>query len=482
MASSQANQLTGFQLEVRLHGPSLFSPADSAELRSSTVYKATHVNREGFQAIKVFPAGLDPDRQLRPLRESLSRVAQLQHPGIPPILGSGMFEGRPYIVLPFLGAGNLSDRYASGLARSLHPGQVLDELAAALDHAHKHGVVHGHLRPSSVLFDEESGGVRLVGLGEEAVQSKQPEPTAPGDSEQEAYRSPEVRSGGPATPRSDQYSFGVVALELLSQKPARSALAALQSPVEAGPAGTKGGSAVLHPDVASTLARATAEDPLRRFATVGEANRALQIALGYLPPDAKAEPEPQPVGPPRPVRRRRRLGFAWILLLMCLLGSVVTIPAFSAGLLKLPGGGSEAVSTPSAPGVDAGPAILLPTENGQSPGEGEPLAGPVGNTLPAADSAGLPNAQPGPTATPLAPGGYPMGPTATPAAATELSSPTATSAGPETPTATSVAPPTNPPPTSTNPPPTPTNPPAPDINPNKCKSDPTHKNYCTPTP
>ncbi len=157
MASSQANQLTGYQLSERLHGPSLFSPADSAARRSSTIYKASQVNQEGFRAIKVFPAGLHPDGQLRQLRESLSRVAQLQHPGIPPILGSGTFEGRPYIVMPFMGAGSLSDRFASGLAWALQPGQVLDEIAAALDHAHKHGVVHGHLRPSSVLFDEESG-------------------------------------------------------------------------------------------------------------------------------------------------------------------------------------------------------------------------------------------------------------------------------------------------------------------------------------
>lgn len=492
MRNLVGHQLGGYRLLELIHGTLQPSPEGAERVGpppGAEVYKAADPSGQGLVAIKVFSASAYRDpAALERLRESLHRVSQLNHPGIPPILGSGTIQGRPYIVMRYLGAGSLANRYTSGMAWALNPGQLLDEVSSVLDHAHKHGVIHGDLKPSSVLFDEETGSIRLVGLGEAVGQSSPYQATPRTPTQGTSYQAPELRSGYPPTPLSDQYSFGILALELLTREPAGQALGLLWSKATEKPAGLGTSSADparrtdLHPQAAETLLRMTTEDPLDRFTSITEANYALQVALGYRVLEKEPGPVAEPVRPP--TRRRRRAGLIWVTGLIMAIGLVATIPAFSAGLIRLPGEVAEEGQAGSVSQPVAGPGIVLPPEEldpsgspGSSPEGGDPSA----DGAPLSDSA-YPQASPTTsTGSGASEDGLPP-PTAQPS---QVPSPTPTDVPPPTstpppPTSALESTPTDVPPPTSTPPPPPTT--GPDINPNKCKSDPAHKNYCTPTP
>jgi serine/threonine protein kinase len=372
--------------------------------------------------------------------------------------------------MPYFSAGSLADRYERGLASSLNPSEVLNELAAAMDAAHQRGIVHGSLKPSSILFDPESGSVRLVGLGESVIYSAERAQTGAAGA---IYAAPEVTAGQDPTLGADQYSFGVVAAEMLTGLPAEHGLAYLRARSVGRPVENRNLRAPLTPQTLLALSKATAAAPGQRFATVGEANHSLQIALGKLAPVIGPEPADVPEAPRKRPRRRSAAAAVFVVLLVALVGIV---PALAAGLIELPawaGGGRIEVTNRQ---LSSDPAILLPPEDPQLAGLGDP--GPEFGGELATPSVGDP-AQPvsaaGSTvADPNAPN-----PTATPDVASQLYGPTASSAAP---TPTNPAPPTSVP-TST-PPPTaaPTNPPPPPPVIKKCNDDPTHPKYCTPTP
>jgi len=459
-------QLGEYRIMERIDGrPGL----DTSRPSVSQVFRAAPSSGGEAVAIKVFSAKLlSPESRTR-LRDSLRVVSQLRHSGAAPILSSGVVEGQPYIVMPYFNAGSLADRYGRGLASSLNPSELLNELAAVLDAAHQRGIVHGSLKPSSLLFDPDSGSIRLVGLGESVIYSTERAQTGAAET---IYAAPEVTAGQDPTPAADQYSFGVLAAELLTRLPAGDALGYLRA--------RSVGRAIEHrnlraPVTAQTLlalSKTTAAAPGQRFATVGEANRSLQIALGKLAPVIEPEPAEVSEAPRARPRRRRAAAAVFVVLLLAVVGIV---PALAAGLIELPGwAGGGRVGEANDGQLSSGPTIMLPTEIQAPTGPGDPgyaLGGE--STTPSVGDAAQPVLGAGSTVA------DPPNPTATPDSGSQLPSPTASSAAPTptNPVLPTSAPTSTPPPTSapTSPPPTP-------AGIKKCKDDPSHPNYCTPTP
>ena len=88
-------------------------------------------------------------------------------------------------------------------------------IAAALDYAHSHNVIHGALRPSAILLEKQSDTTSSLGepkLTDFGLNSRQNLLTLPFDAV--SYISPEIAQGQMGTDRSDLYSLGVILYEM----------------------------------------------------------------------------------------------------------------------------------------------------------------------------------------------------------------------------------------------------------------------------
>jgi DNA-binding SARP family transcriptional activator/WD40 repeat protein len=121
------------------------------------VYRATQPNVGREVAVRVvhehrandpaFVRRFDPDAQA---------VAALEHPHIAPLYDYWREPGRAYVVTRFLRGGNLRGLLDRSEGMPLERAtRILDQIASALASAHRRGVVHGDVRSSNVLFDEE---------------------------------------------------------------------------------------------------------------------------------------------------------------------------------------------------------------------------------------------------------------------------------------------------------------------------------------
>ena len=152
----------------------------------------------------------------------------LIHPHIVPVLDSGVADGGPYLVMPYLAGGTLAHwlRDAAGRRRPLPAVRLHDWLpaiAAALDHAHAEGVVHRDVKPANILFDAfgtaHLGDFGIAKLLEEADSDDHDAAltrtnVAVGT---EYYMAPERFGRRPVLDgRCDQYSLAVCVYEMLA--------------------------------------------------------------------------------------------------------------------------------------------------------------------------------------------------------------------------------------------------------------------------
>lgn len=174
----------------------------------ATVYVARHVSDGARVAVKVFHPLEGPE--LDRLEQLLQINARLAHPNIVRIGATGRTEdGRLFVTMPLLLGFERARRDVAG--RPLRIAAMLREVLDGLGHAHRDGVVHGGIKPANVLFDEQ-GRAQLAdfGLAQWSAEQGLPHPDAL------AWLSPEQMRGGAADPRSDVYSVGVLAYELLT--------------------------------------------------------------------------------------------------------------------------------------------------------------------------------------------------------------------------------------------------------------------------
>jgi hypothetical protein len=197
------------------------------------VYRAVRVRSEGMGpvAIKVLnkQSALKPRDYARFQREA-SLMSQLVHPGIVSVYELGeTIDGCFYIVMELVNGSNLR-QYVQARGGSLSLPEILDVLiqaAEALEYVHGHLIEHRDIKPQNILVCEKGPKaegriqVKLVDFG---VARLSPQALG-GESQMKsevvgtyAYMSPEATglSEEPVDHRSDIYSLGVVAFEMLA--------------------------------------------------------------------------------------------------------------------------------------------------------------------------------------------------------------------------------------------------------------------------
>jgi serine/threonine-protein kinase len=298
-------------------------------------------------AIKVLSSRFAEDHAVRRrfTREALAAARLSGEPNTVTIYDVGEWNERPFIVMEYLSGGTLDDRIAQDGPQPVDQALLwLGEAAEALDHAHKHGIVHRDVKPGNLLLDRE-GNVHVADFGI-ASATGMDSLTATGTILGTAgYLSPEQAQGQRATSSSDLYGLGVVAFELLTgERPFKresmtaEAAAHVNEPVPSASSRRPG----LPPEVDLVFQRALAKRPQHRYPSAQAFVDALEDALRASATDeTMVLPAPAPAPMPAAARPARRWPFVVALLLLGALAGGILAFALTRG------GGHQSAATTS---------------------------------------------------------------------------------------------------------------------------------------
>jgi serine/threonine-protein kinase len=193
------------------------------------VYLARDARLGRRVALKVLPAELTGDGEhLRRFRREARAVSALNHPNIITIHEIGADGDTSFIATEFVEGETLRRRLRAGrpeLARTL---DIATQIVAALNAAHRSGIVHRDIKPENVMLRED-GLVKVLDFGLAKLTEKKGDAaggpratvkTIPGAvMGTAAYMSPEQARGLEVDERTDIFSVGVVLYEMLAGGP-----------------------------------------------------------------------------------------------------------------------------------------------------------------------------------------------------------------------------------------------------------------------
>ncbi len=186
----------------------------------ATVFAAVHPVIGKRAAIKVL-SDADPAACARFVQEARA-VNEIGHPNIVDIFSMGTLpDGRSYLVMEWLKGRDLAQELTRGPLSIPTAVDMLDQIADALQAAHEHDIAHRDLKPDNVFITDSHGrrDVKLLDFGIAKLIGKR----AGGQAHTQAglmvgtpgYMSPEQARGLEVDHRTDIYSLGMVAFEMV---------------------------------------------------------------------------------------------------------------------------------------------------------------------------------------------------------------------------------------------------------------------------
>src|SRR4051812_40188769 len=190
------------------------------------VYRARHIQLGKAFALKIISPAFAGDHAARTRFNQEAKLAsEISHPNIVSVVDYGEDpQYGAYMVMELVEGDSLvaTGSLPMSVKRAL---DVLAQVADALEHIHKRGIIHGDVKAENIMLTTESGGnsspearrrrvVRLLDFG----LARRPEPGEgeEGVSGSPHYLAPERAAGGPPSVSSDIYALGVLGYLLLT--------------------------------------------------------------------------------------------------------------------------------------------------------------------------------------------------------------------------------------------------------------------------
>lgn len=255
----------------------------------ATVYLATDLRHERQVALKVLRPDLGAALGAERFAREIKLAARLQHPHILSVHDSGETpSGQLWFTMPFVEGESLRDRIRREHQLPLEEAvRITREAALALQYAHDHGIVHRDIKPENVLLTRD-GSTMVADFG--IARALDTPPSAAGETltgtgmvvGTPQYMSPEQAAGErDVGPRSDVYSLGAVAFEMLAGEPpftGPTAQAVVAKMMSGMPPSVRRARPNVPVAIDLAIAKALAPVPADRYATAAEFARGMDTA------------------------------------------------------------------------------------------------------------------------------------------------------------------------------------------------------------
>jgi serine/threonine-protein kinase len=255
-----------------------------------SVYRARQIELDRPVAIKVILQELaNSDTVVERFRREAAATARLRHPNIVTVFDFATLpDGRMYLVMELLGGPTLEASLESrAVVPPLEALAILRSVCGALDALHFAKIVHRDIKPSNIVLPDPANpydGVKVVDFGIARLREMTGGAKLTGKSilGTPEFLSPEVIEGEEADERTDIYSLGVVAYQMLAGHlpftgSTSGAIILQHLTRDPKPPSTVNGA--LTPAIDAAILRALAKDRSARFATAGEFAAALVAAI-----------------------------------------------------------------------------------------------------------------------------------------------------------------------------------------------------------
>src|SRR5579885_1231937 len=244
---------------------------------------------------------------LERFRREAEAVGNLTHDHILPAYDFGIQEPYHYLVMPYIPYTTLYDRLLDGPLSLEEAGEMLDQIASALQFAHDNGIIHRDIKPANILLRDDHyayladfGLAKAMEGGDTVTQTG----ILMGTPE---YMAPDL-ADGPATTSSDIYALGVLLFEMITGNvpfTAETPIAVYWKHIRDEPPLPSQFNPAIPPEIDAVILRALDKHPQWRFQTAQELADAYRDALAISLPErgylSQAADNVALLDPPEPI-------------------------------------------------------------------------------------------------------------------------------------------------------------------------------------
>jgi serine/threonine-protein kinase len=247
------------------------------------VYKALDPTLQRTVAVKTVRPDIDRPEYLERMMREAQACARLSHPNIVTVFEAGQAEGVVFIAMEFLQGENLAEVLEKHALPFDEKIRILTKVLDALQHAHNLDIVHRDIKPSNIHVQAD-GTIKLMDFGLARMLTADTLTASGNVLGTPHYASPEQLKGQTIDRRSDIYSTGVMAYEMLSGRrpfePDNDSISSvIIKVISEAPRPMNTDVTRMLPEIEAIVSKAMAKLPEDRYQSADEMRRALSAFL-----------------------------------------------------------------------------------------------------------------------------------------------------------------------------------------------------------